>query len=286
MLNKLLFVISLFPFFLSAQIKNDKLEKEIKETSKSLQEQINATRSKIESELGESTTYREDLLHVILAPYRKTILSAQISTPVLSSQVSAPVKAIYKRMGESFKKGDILMIIDDTVYLANLEKARAVLDRGKTVLNARQSLFKDSIASFVDLKDAEAAVATAEAELALAENQVEASTIVAPYNGKVVTLNIEEYELPQPGQALMEIEEDDLLLAKVLVPSQYLKYLSIGKIIQVHLKETNTTVSAKIIRIGAVIDPSSSTIAIDAEINNEDGHLKSGMIGTTRITGE
>lgn len=267
--------------FLSAQ---NKLESEIQETTKSLQEDINATRARVESALNRDTPYHEDVLHVILAPYRKTILSAQISTPVLSSQVSAPVTAIYKRMGESFKKGEILMIIDDTVYLANLEKARAVLDRGKTVLSARQSLFKDNIASYVDLKDAEAAVASAAAELALAENQVEASTIIAPYNGKVVNLNIEEFELPQPGQALMEIEEDDLLLAKVLVPSIYINSLQIGKIIDVHVKETNTIIPAKIIRIGAVIDPSSSTIAIDAEINNEEGLLKSGMIGTTNLT--
>lgn len=225
-------------------------------------------------------------LRVILAPYQKTVLSAQISTPILSSQVSAPVTNIYFRMGESFKKNDILMRLDETVFKANVEKAKAVLRRAQAILSAKTNLYHDKVASYVELKDAEAATATADAEVVLALNQYDAAIIVAPYDGKVISLNIELYELPQPGQALIEILEDDLLLAKILVPSTFLKDIYIGKMLKINIKETETTVDAKIIRIGAVIDPASSTIAVEAEINNHDGTLKAGMIGTTYITGD
>lgn len=260
-----------------------KLETEIQENIKKLQTEIEESKQSIESQIQKSSTPREEVLRVILAPYTRTILSAQISTPILSSQVSAPVQKIFKRMGESFQKGDILIKIDDSVYGANLVKSLVTLDRARVLLQARGSLFDDAIASLIDLKDAQAAVASGEADVSLAQNQFDWSTIVAPYNGRVVTLNIEEYELPQPGQALIEIAEEERLLAKILVPSIYLKNIYIGKILHVNIQETGTTVEAKIIRIGAVIDPSSSTIAVDAEIDNRDGSLIPGMIGTTNI---
>lgn len=231
----------------------------------------------------EVTAPQQELLHVILAPKQRTVLSAQISTPLLSSQVSATIKKIYKRMGETFEKGETLIEIDNFVYGANVDSAVAARDRAKTVLAAKEKLFKDRIASYVDIKEAQALVAKSEAELALAQNQYESATIVAPYRGRVENLAIEEYELPQPGQALIAIVEDDVLLAKVLVPSSLWNRLAIGKQFTVNVMETGTTVVAKIIRIGAVVDPSSSTIAIDAEINNDDRTLLAGMTGTTQL---
>lgn len=257
---------------------------ELERIQKNFEQQIEESRQSLEQELRETAPPPQaPVIRVILAPFRRTVLSAQISTPILSSQVSAPVKKIYYRMGESFKEGDVLMQIDESVFGANLQSSISELDRANVVLKARKSLFHDDISSLVDLKDAEAISARSEAQLALAKNQFDASTIIAPYNGKVVSLNIEEFELPQPGQALMEIQEDEIMLAKILVPSNLLNLLQIGKEIKIAIQETGTTHNAKIIRIGAAIDPSSSTIAVDAEIDNRDQLLMPGMVGTTTL---
>lgn len=258
------------------------LEEEIRKSEERVKAQIEESRKAIDIELQKEERSEEEPLRVILAAYQRTILSAQISTPVLTSQVSAAVTAIYKRMGESFKKGDVLITLDETVYDANLLNAQAILDRARVVLRAREELYRDKIASLVDLKDAQAAVANGIAQLALAQNQVDSSIVKAPYDGKVVSLNVEVYELPQPGQPLIEIIQTDPLLAKILVPAKYLNDLEIGKILVVHL-EMGASVDAKIIRIGSVIDPASSTIAVDAEVENHEGRLMPGMIGTTRI---
>jgi len=222
-------------------------------------------------------------VRVILTPLSRTILSSQISTPILSSQVSAPVTKIYKRMGETFKKGDSLIEIDRTVFFANLKKSKAILIRSNTVLDARQKLYNDSISSLTELKEAQAAVETAKAELALAINQYDWALIKAPYDGRVITVFVEEFELPQPGQALVEIMEDQKIIAKALVPAVHLSQLSIGKIFKVYVQEINKTVDATIIRIGAVIDPSSETISIDAEIDNSDHLLLPGMTGSIQL---
>ena len=250
------------------------------QTTEKLQSEIEKTSEEIHAQLNESTADDQEV-HVILIPLHRTILSNQISTPILSSQVSSIVRKIYKRMGEYFEEGELLIKIDDAIFRANLDKARAALARARALLRTREALFRDNIISFLDLKEAEAVAASAEAEYVLADTQFEGAFVIAPYRGRVIAVMIEEFELPQPGQALIEIEQTDKLLAKVFFPSIFYNDLNIGKTIEIRVKETETTVTATIIRTGGAIDPSSSTIAVEAEIDNYNGDLMAGMTGIT-----
>lgn len=211
---------------------------------------------------------------VIIDPKHRTILSAEIQSPV---------SEIHKHMGDSFKKGDILIQLNDIVYQSNLKKAQAVLERAKVELEGKKQLFQDNVASLFELKEAEANVAIAEAELAIARRDLESTKIEAPYDGKVVTLGIEEYELPQPGTELIEIVYDKVLTAKLLVPTKLLDKLKVGQSFKIDIPEAGQTMTAKISRISSVIDPSSSTFKIEAEINNSEQKLWAGMKGSAEF---
>ena len=233
------------------------------------------TESLQDSESSPSPSQEQtDPIPFVLEPLHRTILSAQISSPV---------KRIYKRMGESFQEGDILVKLDDVIYKANLQKTISALNRAKVALVAKTNLFKGQVASRFDIVDAQAAVSSAESDLSLARNQLDACTILAPYDGKVVAIMIEEHELPQVSQQLLEILDDDSLIAKIHVPTSYLPQLKIGQTLKVNIIETGETFEAKIIRIGSLLDPTSATIKVDAEINNENQLLRPGMTGTTHI---
>ncbi len=211
---------------------------------------------------------------VIIDPKHRTVLSAEIQSPV---------SGIYKHMGDSFKKGDILIQLNDIVYQSNIKKAKAVLNRAKVELEAKKQLFQDNVASLFELKEAEANVAIAEAELAIASRDLQSTRVEAPYDGKVVTLGIEEYELPQPGTELIEIVYDKILTAKLLVSIDMLEKLKVGQYFTIHLPTADRTITAKIARISSVIDPSSSTFKIEAEIDNSDQKLWAGMKGTAQF---
>lgn len=207
---------------------------------------------------------------VVIDPLYRTKLYAEIQSPVVK---------INQRMGESFKKGDVLIQLDDRITKSNLSKALSSLDKAQVEYDGKKQLYHENVASLFELKEAEANVAIAKAEVAVAERDFDATTIKAPYDGKVVSLNVEEYELPRSGTELIEIVKDTTLLAELLVPSQLLKKIKIGDTFKVYLHNEENPVYAKIKRIGSVIDPSSDTIKIEAEIDNKKGNLKSGMTG-------
>lgn len=215
-----------------------------------------------------------DTYQVFLDPLYRTRLYAEINVPIIK---------IYKRMGDSFDQDDVLLVFDNRVFEGAHLKAEAALVKAQTELEGKSKLYQDDITSLFELKEAEANVATAKADLLAAKKNLDASIIKAPYKGKVVTLYIEEHELPQQGKELIEIVDDEKLIAKLLLPSRLLPKLKKGQKLTIHIKETGEDATAEITRISPVIDPTSSTIKIEAEIDNSEGNLHAGMIGTIRI---
>jgi membrane fusion protein (multidrug efflux system) len=221
-------------------------------------------------------TDQQDLYRTVFDPRHKTNLAAQVETPVLK---------ITKKMGDSIKKDEVLIQLDDAIFKGGYIKAKAALEKAKAVLEAKKELYNENVSSFVELKDAEAAVAAAQSDLILAKKNLEASKILAPFDGKVVNVMTEEHEIPKKETSLIEVIDDNVLLAKLLVPSSILNKIHIGQPISIKLNETGEMVPATIKRIGAIIDPASSTLQIEAEIDNSDGKLKTGMTGTAIIQG-
>ncbi|SCA63878.1 Uncharacterized protein SCG7086_BH_00060 [Chlamydiales bacterium SCGC AG-110-P3] len=214
-------------------------------------------------------TYR-----LILDPIQRTTLSAQ---------VSSTIKLINKEMGEKIQEGETLIELDPVIVRAAYTRAHAEVERAIADLNAKQDLFSTNSVSLLQLREAEAGLATAQAELTISEAHLAACVITAPYDGKVVSLSFEVHELVQPGDELIEIVNDSTLIAKFLIPSIALDRVTIGRRIEISIQDTHSTEQATITGISSVIDPVSSTVRVEAEIDNSDGHLRSGMIGKTRL---
>lgn len=215
---------------------------------------------------------------LVMDPYHITTLSAELPAMIIK---------ITKKIGDSIELGELLIEQDSRVYVATYEKAAAAIQKAQTVLDGQMQLYRDGLASLFDLKDAEASLATAMADLAIAKKALDSTKTFAPYNGKVLTLFAEEFELPRnsrnDNREMIQIIDDHILLGRVLLPSHLFGKVRLGQKVAVHVKETGTTVSGEITRIAAIIDPASSTIKVEMEIDNREGKLLSGMSGTAII---
>lgn len=219
----------------------------------------------------EMQAQEKDRYHAILSPRHETTLSAEVASTIIS---------ISKKMGETFDEGEILIKLDDTIFRGRKEEAESRALSAQTEVDAKKQLFQDGATTLLDLKEAEAKLAAARADLIIADKHLQACSIVAPYAGKVVDVKFEEHELVQPADKLIEIVDDQVLMAKFLIPSVHLAHIAIGDTIKLTIKETGATVDAIVKRISAVIDPASATAKIEAEVDNGDFALKSGMTAT------
>jgi hypothetical protein len=248
------------------KIQNDIAQDDLKNSDMENEEDlsIGGTSASLGIELGVNA------YPVVLDPHSKTGLFAQVNYPVVR---------IFKRMGDRFEKDEILIELENTVTQSNHEKAFSQLEEAYSKFIATGQLFKNRLASLFELKEAEAEVAKAKAELILAETNLNSTQITAPYEGVVDTVYIEEYEMPQSNKELIKILDDKVLIAKFLVPSKLLSVLKIGTLFSIHLSETDEVLEAAISRIGGMIDPASSTVKIEADIDNSEKKYKAGISG-------
>jgi len=222
------------------------------------------------SSFTDERNFNSNAFRVILEPIERTKLSAEIRSPIVS---------VNKKMGEAFEAGEVLIQFENEVFKGNLTRGEAEVEKTWVELEGRKKLYQDKVSSLFDLKKSEADYIKAESELLDAYKKFYATKIIAPYPGKVVSVNIKKYELAEIGRNLIEIINDHILVAKMYLPSYLLKSISLGDTITVRIQETGQIASATITHIGAAIDPASSTFPLEANIDNYDHQLTAGMKG-------
>ncbi|MGM0594533.1 MAG: efflux RND transporter periplasmic adaptor subunit [Pseudomonadota bacterium] len=201
----------------------------------------------------------------------------------LSAEIAGRLERIPYRDGERFAKGDVLVAFDCERYRAELAVVQAELDavRKKYQNNTQLAELHSVGALEVELSAAE--VARVEAELEKRRLQVERCTVEAPYAGRVESLKVNAHESVAPGDPLLAILDDRNLEIKLLVPSQWLAWLTVGTGFDIIIDETGRRYPAVIRKLGARVDPVSQTLPVTAVIEGELDGLIAGMSGTANF---
>lgn len=201
----------------------------------------------------------------------------------LSGEMAGRIDKIATRIGEHFRKGDLLVVFDCAVPRAQMAKARAVVTQADKTYAINQRLVALKSMGQLELDVSAAEVQKAKADLAVAEATMSKCEIAAPFTGVTVEQKAREFEYTTPGQPLLDILDDHDLDVELIAPSRWLDWLKPGYPFQVNIGETGKTYSAKIVRLGGRVDPISQSIKVIGEIAAEAPELKAGMSGRATI---
>ena len=164
--------------------------------------------------------------------YTGSIVSTKRAS--ISAQVSARVKAVHYREGETVKKGNLLMTLDDRELRAEVGGLEATarriqtdldywrlqaardeeLLRGKAIQVQKRDESKRTVASL------EASLHVNEYALTAARAKLDYTLIRAPFSGAIQRLDTEVGELALPGKILLELVATRLLKAVFSVPQK------------------------------------------------------------------
>ena len=221
---------------------------------------------------------------VVLFPFRHAVISARVDSFVKQYQV---------REGEEFKKDSLVVTLEEDNYLQEFLRAQAAWEEKKSALkfansNAERNddLFKKGVLGHKELEEgklqketAEAQIQVAAASMEIAKEHLEACKIIAPFNGRLSKKTIQDFEYVRAGQPLMELIDDEQLLAVMYLPSA--RKQTIGKNMEMRIKvdETGTTHIGQVYEVSGQIDPRSRTFEVKILIDNRDRKLTAGMAG-------
>ncbi len=197
----------------------------------------------------------------------------------LASQMSGKLVRFLFQESAAFRKGDRLVEFDCDERRAQLDKARAAQGRAEKTEVSQKQLRELKAISDLEYEIARAELQGAQADVAMAQAQVNQCVIFAPYAGRVVRHIANQYEHMTVGTPLMQIVETGTLKLELLVPSIWLRWLKKGTEFTVHVDELNVGVKARVAALGARVDAASQTINVRAEIVGAAPGLLPGMSG-------
>jgi len=222
---------------------------------------------------GRTTLEKQDI-RAQLAPRRFTTIAAE---------VGAKISRLGVVEGGSFRAGQVLVSLDCSLQQAQLQKAKAALAAAERTYAANKRLEELNSIGRVELEVSEAEVTKARAEVSLMTVSIAKCQIAAPFAGRVAEQKVREQQFVQPGQPLLDILDDSVLELEFIVPSNWLAWIRVGYPFQVKIDETGKSYPAKIIRLGARVDPVSQSVKAVAAIDGSYRELMSGMSGKVAI---
>ena len=219
---------------------------------------------------GTESSAGQDSVRVLLSPKRFTTLAAEIGARIEQLPVSE---------ASAFAAGDLLVSFDCSSQSAQLARARATLEAARKTLVANERMLQLNAIGQLELDVTRTETDKAAAETTLYESVVAKCRITAPFSGRIVEQKVREQQYVQPGQAMLEILDDSVLELEFIVPSRWLAWLRTGHGFKVRIDETGRNYPARVLRIGAKVDPVSQSIKIVGTVDGKFAELLAGMSG-------
>ena len=197
----------------------------------------------------------------------------------LSADVTERVVKIHVTGGQSVKKGDLLIRLDDAEEQALRREELARINEAQRQVDRIKSLLKQKTATQALLDQQTVVVDAARARLAAIDAQITQRRLIAPFDGTVGILSISEGTLAVPGQQLLTLDGLSVLQADFSVPERFMANLSAGAPVKAQTSAyPKKTFTARIEAIDTRVDPVTRYLTVRAIFPNEEQLLKPGLL--------
>lgn len=214
------------------------------------------------------------------------------------AQVAGTVMATYPEQGQRVTQGAVLARIDDRavrdayfsarsqVRSAQLaqEVAKRNLERSETLARAGAIADRDLETATWNATNADAQLADAKARLASAEQELQYTTVRAPFAGVVSERSASAGDVVQTGGALYTIIDPASLRFDGTVPAEQVGQLERGASVEFAVSGYPGKVfNGKLDRINPTADPATRQVRVYVSVPNPDQRLVAGLYAEGRV---
>ena len=236
------------------------------------------------------------------------ILAPRPQTAIISHAFSARIAEVHVKIGDVVEKGQPLVTLEcqeigqaeSEFYkaLADLELAKATLDRETELLESGIGVKKNHAAAETAYKIAESAAEAAEKSLHVLgfdEQQVKqiadthqinpAITLNSPIAGKVVTNNAVRGALVDQLTEILKIVDLSVLWVDAEIFEKDIAKVKIGQKVGITVPAyPNEVFQGEVTYIADIVDEKTRTITVRAEVGNQQRRLKLGLFADVEIS--
>ncbi len=214
----------------------------------------------------------------------------------LSSRITSRVTEMLKRSGDSVKKGDTVVKLDDldlkSVYMkleANILEAKARLKLAAANRDRDRALFKQNTLSEKLYDQAEEAYSISLARLAALEQELKSAsiklsyaTINSPIDGIISETFVEPGDMAAPSKVLITLFNPERLMLYAHIRESLVNSIKIGDNVSFNVASLNKDYTGVVKEIVPSVVPDSRTFLVKICIESH-AELMPGMFGMLRL---
>lgn len=209
-----------------------------------------------------------------------TTLEAEKNVDIVS-QTTGLVTGLLVEEGDSVRKGQVLLKIDDREAKATYNSSLATFEERKRQWDRAQETFEKRIVSKELYEQARYNYAKADSDLQSARLRLEYTTVRAPFGGIITERAVHSGSMLSINQRLFKIVDIDPLLAKIHLPERELSKVRNGQPATLNLEAyPEKEFKAFIKMINPVVDPASGTFKVTLEMSGGSDLLRPGLFAS------
>lgn len=196
----------------------------------------------------------------------------------VTPRISSVVSEIHFAEGQAVAEGDLLVQLDSREIRADLDLAEANLRERRSRYGRLEALAASQVVSEVELEEIQAQLQVAEAQVGSARARLEDTFIRAPFSGTVGLRRVSVGGLAQPNTVITTLDDTAVMKLEFSVPEEYLPVMAAGLEIQASgAAWPGRVFSGKVMSVDSRVDPVTRSLAVVAQLPNQDSALKPGM---------
>ena len=197
----------------------------------------------------------------------------------LSAELQGKINAVFVDVGDFVQKGQPLIQLDNSLLKLQLEGIEVQIEGLELDVKRYTILTKADAIQGVQLEKTLLALKVAKIQKATLAEQIQKTTIKAPFSGVVTAKLTEQGAFAAPGIPLLQITDSAVLKFTINIPETDLALFQIGKSYTITPDVMqNELINGKMYMVGSKANAGNS-YAIQFKINNTDLSLKAGMFG-------
>ena len=202
----------------------------------------------------------------------------------IKPEVDGEITSIRLTEGQTVKKGDLLLQIDESKQGATVAEAEADYQLAQETMRRADQLLAEGTISQQEHDQTRANFSRSEASLNLAKKRLTEYTLTAPFDGILGRRYVSVGQYVSPQTTLVSIYDLDRMKLNFSVPERYSARITPGQTLQLKVAAYGEeTFSGEIYLIEPRVDPGTRTVQVRAFIPNSDHRLKPGMFANLSL---
>ena len=194
-------------------------------------------------------------------------------------QTGGLVDVIAAKRGQRVKQGDLLVKLDLETKKADLAEANARVKAAADEQRAAANLQKRGLQSGLALSQANAQLASAVASRDRISLRIKQTEILAPFDGVLNDLMVEQGELIERGMRVADIVDDSGFKVSATAAQQVVQQIKPGQAVVARMI-TGEELAGKITYLSSIADPTTRSFTVEAEVTNTEQALAAGVSAT------